>query len=321
MPEEPSVANAAGTSSPSSTASDEITAADVLGFSTEESQESPSDADEAASSAPHSDSVASSREPGATAQPAESAVEAAPDSEPHKVPETPPGPIPFERHQAALDNARKKERVSVEQELRHSLASQYAEAQKLRDWLTQNPAGFADWLNGQLKQHGHDAAPTDDEPALRSEDGIATYSAEQYQRLQAHLRQQILREVEEKLAPIAKHVTTVRERELATQVANDARGQIEQARKEWPLFSELEPDIRARMLDNGDLSFERAYIASYAAKGQTLSKERWKTERNGVMAEKTAAATTKPGQAPMTPKNLKDLSLDEVIGMAIDGEL
>lgn len=330
MAEENTTPVAAGTSVPAGVASDDISVDDVLramDLSGDDADPSGSDpdpepataTDEVASSAPPSESAAPSREPDATVPPAETAVEATSDETPSG--ESPPGALPFERHKAILENARKEAESRGQQALleRMGISAQNAEqAGRLYQWLETNPQGFVQWLNSQVQPPQEEAAPAALEPALRSADGVAAWSAEQVQALLEQERASVLQQVETMLGPMKQHLQRVQQREFESRLTDGAKRQLAQARESWPMFTELEGDVKQRMAANAALSFEQAYIASFREVGLPKQEQTWKARQAEVMATKADAATDKPGTAPASPRDYRTMTAAEIAEVELE---
>lgn len=232
----------------------------------------------------------------------------APDVSDSSAPRAPQGPIPFERHTAILDNARRKAREEADREYRtkYGWADRYTPEQveqssRLYQWLSENPKTFLQYLRTQV---GEDVpasgGPARDEgpppPDLRAEDGTPVYSAPQLQKLMEWKD----RQYDERITPLQRRLDEQDRVAQMRQVATDAKAQattlLTTARSSWPLFKDLQADVLAAMQANPSLSLHDAYITAFAEKGQKSLKDQWQAEYTGALAQKQHASTPTPGR-------------------------
>lgn len=265
-------------------------------------------------------SLDSPAEPDSSSGPPESdapsgAATTAPPSPPVPAPSS-PGPIPFERHEAALRNAREKAKAEVEAELKQRFAwaeryqpDQVEQASRLYEWLSTNPQGFRDYLDQQLQST---QPKVEDPPApdLKAEDGTPVYSAPQLSKFLEWQRKQMLAEVQQAYEPIKQQVELDR---LERQSKVQATTILTEARQHWPEFPSLEGEIKSLMLSNPALTLHDAYIAAFRQSGVTKLRERWKQEYEGALADKQAAGTTRPGVPATTPRKFSEMNTREIV--------
>ena len=205
----------------------------------------------------------------------------------------PKGPIPFDRHEAILQNAR------AEYEKKYGWAKdldpdEIRQAQAIYQHLNGNPKEFHQWLSGVLKDQLAEPAPSGPD-YQDSSTGARFYSAD---RVQALLTQEIAKVKDElmgELEPIKGHYQTEAAR-------GQAMGQIEEA-KAWPHFddniAEITDYIEVTRRNTGKpVSLERAYLQVVLPKLGAL-------ERKSVVQEiknKPGSSDVRPGQQPSAGK-------------------
>lgn len=239
------------------------------------------------------------------------------------VPSESAGPIPFDRHKAVLENARREAREAAEREWRQRYGwaerMQPNEAEngaRLYQWLNHNPQGFRDWLNAQIGEAPGQAPARPDEPPqpdLRAEDGTPVYSAPQLQKYMEWKERQFKSLVE----PLQKKLQDREERERAQKTAwaakTSASGLLNYARSNWPAFKELEGDVLALMKEQPKLSFHDAYIRAFSSSGQSKLKEQWQAEYQGTLARKQDASIAPPGKPAGTPKKYTEMDTMDLV--------
>lgn len=220
-----------------------------------------------------------------------------------------PGPIPFDRHKAALENLRtekQRELDTLKQRFawaEHVTPQQAAEAFRLWQYVQQNPEEAISVIQAHRQQA---AGPPP--PDLRAEDGTAVYSAPQMQKLLDYQQQLLLQQFESKLSPVQQQYEAIRQAEQRQQATTEATSIVTTARTNWPEFKSLEPGIKARMVSDPTLTLESAYIAEFSQRGRPLMEEQLRSQQTAALQSKTAANTTRPGVPPTTPQDLKGLN-------------
>ena len=271
--------------------------------------------------APASDAGADSSpaQPDSPAPSRDAATTAPPEDSGSGVPPSTQGPIPYERHTAILDNARTKARQEAETEYRakYGWAERYdpqvvEQSSRLYQWLTQDPQGFAGYLQQQLQSQ----APAKDEmpePDLRAEDGTPVYSAPQLQKYSEWQQRQWQKQVEQQVAPLQQMAQQMQARELQQRTQVQASGIVQDARANWPMFGDLEKDVKAKMIAHPEWSLHEAYIASFRENGVVRMEEKWRQQQAAAVTDKASAATTKPGVQPATPRDYRDMETRDIV--------
>ena len=245
-------------------------------------------------------------------------------------PTTPPAPpvtapsaegaIPVDRHKAILEKTREEKfaegKAAAASEMRQKLG--WAESLdqtavqnglNLYEWLRHDPSGFQTWLASKVAGAASPAEPQATQPALRAEDGTAVYSADQLQALLDGMRQQVIAEVTQKYEPLRQRAE---QRELEVTATREATHVVQQARTQWPLFTELESQVKQVMLSNPAVQLHDAYLHVFRERGPQMYEERFRTQQNGALADKLAATTTQPGPTPTTPRKYSEMDSVDV---------
>lgn len=232
------------------------------------------------------------------------------------------GEAPPARIQAAVKNAREQATREAEQAFhqRYGPASELDSGVKLFRALQQDPRGFLAFLQSQLTAQGvpdapaAPAPPQEPTPDLEFEDGRKAYSADQLRKWQEWHSAQLQTKLDEKFGPmLQEHALT----KLQVSAKHEAQQIITKLRAEWPMFSELEEDIKDRMLKDGQLSHYDAYIAALRDKGLPSLREQATADRTGQLQRKAAASTVQPGAArPATPRTDRQKTTRELTAEA-----
>lgn len=278
-----------------------------------------------------SDDIAALSDAGADSSPAQpvapvspAPATAAPGADGTTVPETPQGPIPFDRHQSILENARTKARQEAEKEFRQKYGwadryqpQQVEQSTRLYQWLSENPKAFLSYLKAQVGDEGPAQAPARAEeppqPDLRAEDGTPVYSAPQLQKLQAWERRQYDERLEKLQKRLDEQDRVAQMRQIAVDAKASASQLLAQARSTWPLFADLQPDVLEAMRQDPALNLHDAYIRVFSEKGQERLKNQWQQEYTGTLATKQSASTPPPGKPSGTPKKYIDMDVRELV--------
>jgi hypothetical protein len=229
------------------------------------------------------------------------------------------GPIPYDRHEAVLTRARREAREEAEKEYRQKLGwaerlnPQEAEAgANLLRWLHADPEGAISFLQRQRQGQSPaaPAAPPRPEPDVILADGSQFYSAEGAQQLVAWRDQQLVAQIDGRYGPLLHEAALAK---VQAQAQTDATQYRQYYHANFPLFKELETDIKALCLQHPDLSIEHAYTLVYRDKGRAKERESWEAERAGHLARKAAASSAQPGAAqPGTPRPNSAKSIREI---------
>lgn len=232
------------------------------------------------------------------------------------------GPIPYDRHQAVLTTTRRSVREEAEREFRdkYGWVDNYQKADvdagtKLLAWLKNDPPGLIRFLQGQIEGSAS-AAPAaaqdpEPEPDIPLDDGRAVYSADQLRKWQSWNAKQFQQQIEQTYGPIRDRIAL---QDLRYQAEQEAGQTLQDCRTSWPMFRDLEKDIKARMLADQSLSLHTAYIYSMRDVGLTHQRAQWDAERSGQLTRKAAASTIQPGAArPSTPRPDSELTSREIV--------
>lgn len=223
--------------------------------------------------------------------PSAEAPAAAQPSETGAAPPPTPGPIPFDRHKAVLEETRAKY-AWVDKYGDHNTVQQRL---AVTEWAERDPVGF---LRTYAANQGIDprtlfpsapaaqAAPDPiPEPDVLWENGQQGYTAETVKRLLDQRERQLLQRVDQELAPIKQERAIT---QLQRQSQDYAKQQLAQA-KAWPGFSEHEADLKQFLMANPTATLHDAYINVVPAK----------------LAEKAQAAETAAYQKALTDLQTK----------------
>jgi hypothetical protein len=234
------------------------------------------------------------------------------------------GSMPVHRHQAVLTNARNKTRAEVEAEFRSRYG--WVDEQQLDRARVEQATGLMRALEGPHKAHalrtlatalGVDLAPppAPKEPEgpppadLVTADGQEVYSAKQMAKWHDWQQQQYdkkLSAIEARFTPFLQKQQLGELREAANAEAGTT---LAECRAQWPQFTALEGDIKARMTADRSLSLERAYIQAFASKGLPALQAQHDTDRASQLQRK-AAASSAPPSAPRAVTPLRDRDRD-----------
>lgn len=273
-------------------------------------------ADESPTSAPDSSTPDHTPDPTPSDSPADP-VDAAPQpSDTGVVPtEKPRGPIPYDRHEAVLNNVRKE----------YEWVNEHGDAQSVQRKLAilrraeQDPAGFArDFmaaarLDPQALFGPPPAAPTPvqaeaaPEPDILLENGQLSYSHERLNQLLEWKERQIEQRVQQSLAPIQQRVAIA---DMQEQAAVRARSELAQA-ESWPGFVEAKQELRQFLVNNPTATLRDAYIAVVPARlaeqaksSATQGYQKALTELQQKAGAASAPATRTSGHAPASTSGM-----------------
>lgn len=260
----------------------------------------------------------------ATPPPGESEAVPVPDA----IDATSQGPIPFVRHQAALENARTKAIESVVSQVKE----QYGAGLEFQTRFDADPVGtiegvisglasdpqhgpalmstIARMLSGAKRQAQASAEP---QPDLQAADGTLLYSADQQARRDAWFKDQMLREMRQEVAPLHARETE-RQQQVAhaqaVQAAQTRMGQLYQSFAARPHFTEHKPAIvekfKALRESHPHLDLGSALGLAYAdvIESQVVPRQ-IASQQQQAQAQAVAKATgrsTPPGQTVPSPQ-------------------
>lgn len=223
------------------------------------------------------------------------------------------GPIPFDRHKAALDNARAK--AAEEAEAKYRWLQQYGDQNALQTRLSvlqraeQDPAGFArDFLHAAgidprtlvqqaAPQPAQDPRP---DPDILLENGQTTYSHERLQQLLEWERRQLTSQFQSELAPIKQERVV---KEMQEKSLGQAR-QLLATAAQWPGFAEHKDEIKALLKSDPHITLHDAYIKVVPQKltDQAYQKALADLQQKAGAASTPAARVT--GTAPADPASM-----------------
>jgi hypothetical protein len=273
---------------------------------------------------PGSDPAPGAQPPDATAQaqPVPPPVETVPTPDPK-------GPIPFDRHEVILRNARTK----TEQEVTQRFQEQYAPHVEFGNKFRADPVGTLAQSVAELSEHPEygpqiisalartlgsrrglrQAAPAEtDEPQadLQTPDGLRVFSADQQGKREAWLKQQWLQEVDQRLTPFQQREEAARateQREAATKDAHTRMSKVIEPYKALPEFAEHREAIAAKtqaLLSEGHDASTALGLAVATVLREVVMPSRAAQSRNDLVAQavaKSTGSTTVPGTAPAAP--------------------
>jgi hypothetical protein len=271
--------------------------------------------------------------PGAAAPPASSETGPSPAGATVQ-PETPTdaGPIPFDRHKAILENARRQEqeRVRREFEAKYGWAVKLdpdtvQQAITLARQLHEQPVEFLHRLYQELAAHPEYGRDLSGEigPDYTDGQGAQFYSAERVRQLleqrEARLRAEIQRELEPLRAFAAQ---ASQQAELARLVAESralADQEITRARQSWPFFREHEKQIAEVLAAMPDSrrdaigAIGALYEAYLTVVGPQLSAQAREQVRHEMQEKASAGAgVTRPGAGAAGRTGSRPKSVDEL---------
>lgn len=289
----------------------------TLSFSTTD----PVSSDDIAAAFPNMEAPEADSSPASPARTEKTPAEATPPPVPAAEGASPAdGPIPLDRHKAVLENARKEARESAEKELKqkYGWAERYdaqtvEQASRLYQWLQTDPVQFRAFLDQQLQQT---QPPVEEPPApdLKAEDGTPVYSAPQLQKLLDWQQRQFQQQMQQRFDQEVKPMQQAHELERLDRSAKaSATSMLSEARQNWPRFGALEKTIKQIMVNNPTASLHDAYIAAFREEGVKLIEADLRAQYEGTLADKQAAATTKPGPQPTNPQRWKDMDLRDIV--------
>lgn len=246
------------------------------------------------------------------------------------------GPIPFDRHEAALKNARTKTEAEVGQRFQQ----QYAPHVELGNRFQADPIGTAVQVIRELSAHpemgplitsalarelgsrrGQQAPQTDQEPQadLQTADGTLVFSAEQLAKREAYQRQRLMQEVDQRLTPLQQREQQLAAQEqyrAATSAANDRMSKVLAPYQALPEFTEHKAEIAAKtqtFLGEGYDAQTALGLAVTTVLREVVMPARTAQSQQQLQAAavaKSIGSTSAPGGAPAVPagrpKNFAD---------------
>lgn len=241
------------------------------------------------------------------------------------------GPIPFDRHESALKNAREKAAAEVE----HRFRETHKDSLKFGEAFERDPIGTTGQLLSSLAQHpefgpqivaeaarllsarskpaateGLDEPP----PDFQTPDGATFYSAAQLAKREAWLTKRITAEVKQSLIdPLHKQVEPLVTREqqreqTERQTAHEKAvyGEMKDLYSEYesqPYFKEHKADIGARVLAliNEGKHAERAMAIAYREIALSKGVADRQQQVTAAAVAKSTGSTVQPGSVASAP--------------------
>ena len=237
------------------------------------------------------------------------------------------GPIPFDRHESILKNARAKTEADVTQKWQQ----QYAPHVELGTRIQQDAIGTVVGLVEGLANHpdygpqmisalartlgarrGQALPQTDQEPQadLQAADGTLVFSAEQLAKREAYQRTKLLAEVDQRLQPLQTREQQYQAQEqarVAQQQAHESMSKVFAPYQAQPEFEQHRPAIAAKWTDlvrEGHDAVSALGLAYAAVLRETVMPSRTAQSQQSLMAEavkKSTGSTTAPGASPAGP--------------------
>lgn len=259
----------------------------------------------------------------------------------------PVGPIPLDRHKAALENARTKEReavlTQVQQELEpikpmlpiaqaiaqdvqtgqlnglNQLLKEYAQHPQLGQQLR---SMFGRMLGQMRGQQAEDAEP---EPDLQTADGALVYSAQQLAKREAWLTRQWQKQMEQQIAPFKQMHERQQKAEQFQQMQSQAQSEASSRLEHWskqPYFAEHKPQIakaQAEFFQQGHDTWTALGLAYAKVMHEVVYPKLDSQKQQSLVqqaGQKLAASAHNPAASvPTQPR--KPRSVDEAFDMAI----
>jgi hypothetical protein len=247
---------------------------------------------------------------------------------------TPTGPIPFEAHKRALENARAKATEQAKAEARKELDAQHAWSQKIPESarhertadfvarLNTEPVGAIRDLVGEALRHptfGPQVAselarhlssmrgqrPPAEAPApepeadLQGPDGTLVYSASQLKKWQQWNQARERAELQKEIAPLKQMRDQVIQQAQERQAWDTSRSQLEAMRAK-PHFKEHELAIKELMTANDTLSLTDAYTQILLEKVIPGLSATTESKVLADLQQKAVASTHNPASATTT---------------------
>lgn len=231
------------------------------------------------------------------------------------------GPIPYERHKAVLENARKEAQQQLQQfAWAKGLSEQEVRAAirkaQLVDESSRDPIAFHRKLGEWLKSHPMfgprlqaDAGEAEPEPDLVAENGQKVYSADQLRKWQAWNQQKLTAQMTELVSPLQQRLQA---QDAQSSAKEWAQQQLDEART-WEGFADLQASIRERMQKDKRLTLHTAYQRAYQEEYLPRQKQRLRDELVAEMNTKATAGTANPSAPAAQAQPLKDKSWEQVL--------
>lgn len=250
------------------------------------------------------------------------------------------GPIPFERHQAAIQNARQKAGAEFYQQYEPAIRLAESFQQDMPGTLAQliqegiaHPqygqmvlSGLARMLGARRQQAQQDIEPEAD---LQTADGSLVYSAEQLKRWHEWNGRKQEAALSERFAPLQQlqqRVETAQKRQQLMQEAEARAKDTADFWREMPFFVDHQAEIMARqkeLYEAGGVDSAKALGLAYReiakAKGVPALQAKQQAQLIQTAVAKTRGSTSDPASsAPAQPRRARtpDEALDQVFDAA-----
>lgn len=242
------------------------------------------------------------------------------------------GPIPYDRHEAALRNAREEARSQAEAQyswLREQ-GLDHEEAKRrlgIAARLFQDPRAFIQQLQSELNPEPEWTDPEDPEPDLRDLQGNpAGYSPKQLQTLIKNALARERREWEQQFGPVQQFVGQLQEEQARTQVTQQAQQTVQAVLGELradPEFQKHEREVLGMYMQMDAARQKYGAIATLHAAWNKFYRERivptlGQTAQAQVLTDLQKSATAgaqgspKPVPAAPTAPKLREGNLDDL---------
>jgi hypothetical protein len=249
-----------------------------------------------------------------------------PPAETAQAVDTKKGPLPYERHEAILKNARRDTEAQVTQRFQQ----QYGPHVELGNRIQADPVGTVVGLIQGLASHPEHGqavisalartlggrrgqAASDQEPQadLQSPDGTQVYSAERLAQIRAYDRQQILKEVDSRLEPLqSREQQRVAAEKQSAEVtaANERMAKVlEPYKQALPDFEKHKPALREKSREYLEQGFDAQTALGLAVTHilrEVVMPSRAAQSQQQLLADavrKSTGSTSVPGSAPAAP--------------------
>lgn len=249
------------------------------------------------------------------------------------------GPIPFERHEAAIKNARDTGRQDAETafQQQHGHALQFAQAwqtdpigslQRVVEEMRSDPTlgpQLASLAGRQLAAQRKGQAPpqpeAEPEPDLQTQDGTLLYSDKQQRKWQAWNSKQQMAQLEQRFGPalqLAKSMQQVQEADAQTQQALESYAPMVQEIRAFPGFEEHRADILKRQHELFEQAFRsgqrvnhvallaKAYREIVPARQQAKSQQQLMASATAKAAGRDPNPAAVASAPPSAPKSMRE---------------
>lgn len=255
------------------------------------------------------------------------------------------GPIPFERHQAAIQNARQKAGAEFYQQYEHAVRLQEAFQADMPGTLTQliqeavdHPqygqtvlSAVARLLGGRRQRLQEDIEPEAD---LQTPDGALVYSAEQLKRWQQWNAKQQQAQFDERFKPLnqlQEQIETAKKHQQLMKLVDERAKETAELWQGMPFFNDHKAEIMERQeaiyeeakANGSRMDAARALALAYkevaTAKGVPALQAKQQAQLIQTAVAKSRGSTSDPASsAPAQPRRARtpDEAIDQVFDQA-----